>query len=292
MEFSLAEDLIAALEAAGLLSSAQMRQDADFRTIVWKSANPAVKEDLELKLSLDPGLFWFGGYMYDFPDIVHGTDEMVIVRVVEFMESFFNEEILCGWSTQGGGPIWLTLVVWPESTGWFCRVGHEIRSWQGTNDATVSEDTTLPWLQKIRPLRPEEVPEVAAFYIDIQADTVPTIYPLQGVVDYITNVRLAKNSSYVLEQNGKILGWLDVAYGWVNHLYVRRSETGKGIGRELLTYAKFKSPKGLQLWTFQVNDGARRFYAREGFQEVELTNGENCEEEQPDVRLEWKPNNL
>ena len=292
MEFSLAEDLIAALEAAGLLSSAQMRQDADFRTIVWKSANPAVKEDLELKLSLDPGLFWFGGYMYDFPDIVHGTDEMVIVRVVEFMESFFNEEILCGWSTQGGGPIWLTLVVWPESTGWFCRVGHEIRSWQGTNDATVSEDTTLPWLQKIRPLRPEEVPEVAAFYIDIQADPVPTIYPLQGVVDYITNVRLAKNSSYVLEQNGKILGWLDVAYGWVNHLYVRRSETGKGIGRELLTYAKFKSPKGLQLWTFQVNDGARRFYAREGFQEVELTNGENCEEKQPDVRLEWKPNNL
>ena len=144
----------------------------------------------------------------------------------------------------------------------------------------------------IRPLRPEEVPEVAAFYIDIQADTVPTIHPLNEVIDYIANVRVAHGSSYVLEQNDKILGWLDVADGWVHHLCVRRGETGKGIGHELLTSAKFNSPKGLQLWTFQVNDGARRFYAREGFQEVELTNGENCEEKQPDVRLEWKPNNL
>lgn len=112
------------------------------------------------------------------------------------------------------------------------------------------------------------------------------------MIDYITSVRVANGSSYVLEQNGKILGWLDVADHWVNHLYVRRGQTGKGLGKELLTYAKFKSPQGLQLWTFQVNAGARRFYAREGFQEVELTNGENCEEKQPDVRLEWKPNNL
>ena len=288
MEFSLADELIAALEVAGLMSSAQVRQDADFRTIVWKSANPAVKEDLELKLSLDPGLFWFGGYMYDFPDIVHGTDEMVIVRVVEFIESFFNEEILCGWSTQGGGPICITQPVWPEGSGWFCRVGQEIRSWKGTHDATVSEETALPWLRKIRPLRAEEVPEVAAFYIDIQADTVPTIHPLHEVIDYITNVRVANGSSYVFEQYGKILGWLDVADGWVNHLYVRRGETGKGIGTELLTYTKFKSPKGLQLWTFQVNEGARRFYAREGFHEVELTEGQNNEERKPDVRLTWK----
>jgi GNAT superfamily N-acetyltransferase len=141
----------------------------------------------------------------------------------------------------------------------------------------------------IRLLRAEEVPEVAAFYIDIQADTVPTIHPLHEVIDYITSVRVANGSSYVLEQNGKILGWLDVADGWVNHLCVRRGETGKGIGKELLDYAKLKSPQGLQLWTFQVNDGARRFYAREGFQEVELTNGENCEEKQPDVRLVWLP---
>ena len=139
----------------------------------------------------------------------------------------------------------------------------------------------------IRLLQPSEVPDVAAFYIDIQADTVPTIHPLHEVIDYITNVRLPQGSSYVLEQNGKILGWIDFADGWVNHLYVRRGETGKGIGKQLLDYAKFKSPKGLQLWTFQVNEKARRFYQREGFQEVEHTNGRGNEERQPDVRLEW-----
>jgi GNAT superfamily N-acetyltransferase len=141
----------------------------------------------------------------------------------------------------------------------------------------------------IRLLGVDEVPEVAAFYIDIQADTVPTIHPLHEVIEYITSVRVANGSSYVLEQNDKILAWLDVADGWVHHLCVRRGETGKGFGKELLAYAKLKSPEGLQLWTFQVNDGARRFYKREGFQEVELTNGENCEEKQPDVRLVWMP---
>ena len=41
----------------------------------------------------------------------------------------------------------------------------------------------------------------------------------------------------------------------------------------------------LQLWTFQVNDRARAFYARHGFREVELTDGATNEEHEPDVRL-------
>jgi putative acetyltransferase len=42
----------------------------------------------------------------------------------------------------------------------------------------------------------------------------------------------------------------------------------------------------LSLWTFQANEGARRFYAREGFAEVRMTEGDN-EEGLPDVLLEW-----
>lgn len=286
MEFSLADDLIAALEAAGLVSSAQIRQDADFRTIIWKSASSSVEEDLELQLSVYPSLYWAGGYMYDFPG--HAIE--TVPDVVSFLGRFFSETILRGFQSDGaGGPIWTSQVVYSEFPAWFREPCTEIRSWCGTHDTTVTEETNLTWLQNIRPLRPDEVPEVAAFYIDIQADTVPTIHPLYEVIDYITTVRVANGSSYVLEQNGNILGWLDVAEGWVNHLYVRRGDTGKGIGKELLTYAKFKSPMGLQLWTFQVNERARRFYKREGFQEVELTNGENCEEKHPDVRLVWEP---
>ena len=43
----------------------------------------------------------------------------------------------------------------------------------------------------------------------------------------------------------------------------------------------------LFLWTFVANQKARAFYRREGFREVEQTEGDN-EEGLPDVRLTWE----
>ena len=44
---------------------------------------------------------------------------------------------------------------------------------------------------------------------------------------------------------------------------------------------------GLQLWTFQVNEAARRFYERQGFVAAESTDGSGNEERSPDVRYTW-----
>jgi 8-oxo-dGTP pyrophosphatase MutT (NUDIX family)/N-acetylglutamate synthase-like GNAT family acetyltransferase len=77
--------------------------------------------------------------------------------------------------------------------------------------------------------------------------------------------------------------------GWVEQLYVDPAWIGQGVGTQLLARARQERPEGLQLWTFQVNDEARRFYAREGLVEVELTDGAGNEEAEPDVRLEWRP---
>jgi GNAT superfamily N-acetyltransferase len=74
--------------------------------------------------------------------------------------------------------------------------------------------------------------------------------------------------------------------GHLEQLYVAPDRLGGGIGRRLVDLAKERSPSGLSLWTFQVNDRARRFYERNGFVAVELTDGSN-EEGQPDVRYEW-----
>jgi len=41
---------------------------------------------------------------------------------------------------------------------------------------------------------------------------------------------------------------------------------------------------GLQLWTFQANREARRFYERHGFTAVEETDGTTNEERLPDMR--------
>jgi hypothetical protein len=46
---------------------------------------------------------------------------------------------------------------------------------------------------------------------------------------------------------------------------------------------------GLQLWTFQRNTAARRFYGRLGFVAVEQTDGSRNEEDEPDVRYRWQP---
>ena len=77
--------------------------------------------------------------------------------------------------------------------------------------------------------------------------------------------------------------------GWVEQLYVAPAVTRDvESARGCLRLAKERRPDGLQLWTFQVNVGARRFYERHGFTAVEVTDGAGNEERQPDVRFAWK----
>lgn len=140
----------------------------------------------------------------------------------------------------------------------------------------------------IRPLHYSESLIVAEFYHDIRQDTVPPVHEVGGIKWYIDGFLLPRWSSFVYEESGEILGWVDVHQGELNQLYCKRGHTGKGIGKQLLDFAKERSPDGLELWTFQVNTGARAFYKREGFIEVEQTDGANCEEKQPDVRMVWK----
>ncbi|MEI7985975.1 MAG: GNAT family N-acetyltransferase [Armatimonadota bacterium] len=141
----------------------------------------------------------------------------------------------------------------------------------------------------IRLATDDDAPFIAEFYYDIRQDSVLSIHDVGSIEWYITNRLIKRGSSYVYTKNGEIVGWVDVHEGCLDQLYCRRGHTGNGIGVQLLNFAKEKSPTGLQLWTFQVNQGARRFYTREGFVEVELTDGQANEEKQPDVRMEWRP---
>jgi len=75
----------------------------------------------------------------------------------------------------------------------------------------------------------------------------------------------------------------------VDQLYVAPEWTGRGIGGHLIELAKDCRPGGLDLCTFQVNTGARRFYQRHGFLEIERGDGSGNEEGQPDLRCAWRP---
>jgi ribosomal protein S18 acetylase RimI-like enzyme len=84
---------------------------------------------------------------------------------------------------------------------------------------------------------------------------------------------------------GSALGFIAVEDDWVNHLYVDPDFHGRGVGTALLSRAQ--QADRLQLWAFAENHGARDFYRRRGFTEVEWTDGFRNEERTPDVRMEW-----
>lgn len=74
--------------------------------------------------------------------------------------------------------------------------------------------------------------------------------------------------------------------GWIEQLYVLPTAQGRGVGTELLDIAKGACDR-LELWTFQRNASARRFYEARGFALVEQTDGVRNEEREPDARYLW-----
>jgi GNAT superfamily N-acetyltransferase len=73
---------------------------------------------------------------------------------------------------------------------------------------------------------------------------------------------------------------------WVEHLYVRPDCHRRGLGTALLNQAK-QDAASLQLWVFQRNAAAIRFYLHHGFQVVQATDGSGNEEHEPDFRMRW-----
>lgn len=84
----------------------------------------------------------------------------------------------------------------------------------------------------------------------------------------------------------RIDGFLCLAEdGEIPALYVAAEARGRGIGAALIEAAKAEADQ-LRLWTFQANEGARRFYRGQGFVEGRATAGDNAER-LPDVEMTW-----
>ena len=98
-----------------------------------------------------------------------------------------------------------------------------------------------------------------------------------------------RHQVWVAEEDGAVTGFIGIEPGYLSHIYVDPAVQNRGIGSALLAHAKTLLPDGMQLWVFQRNEGARRFYEREGFRLVELTDGQGNMEQEPDARYEWAP---
>ena len=83
-----------------------------------------------------------------------------------------------------------------------------------------------------------------------------------------------------------MVGMLAFREDWIDQLYVLPEAQGRGVGTELLQVAQNAFDR-LQLWTFQRNARARRFYQARGFALVRETDGAANEEKEPDALYLW-----
>lgn len=89
------------------------------------------------------------------------------------------------------------------------------------------------------------------------------------------------------EREGMLIGVIAFRQDWVDQLYVLPDAQGQGTGSALLKIAKAAHPV-LQLWCFQRNARARRFYEFHGFRALRETDGSGNEEREPDVLYRWE----
>jgi L-amino acid N-acyltransferase YncA len=115
------------------------------------------------------------------------------------------------------------------------------------------------------------------------------IHPLDDMRRWMRDVVFATEEVWVADAAGGIVGLLVLRQpDWLEHLYIDESATGRGLGSRLVEVARSElTGDHVQLWTFQSNLGARRFYERHGFVAVQTTEGDN-EEHAPDVRYLWR----
>ncbi len=103
---------------------------------------------------------------------------------------------------------------------------------------------------------------------------------------FVADVVLKECAVTVAERDGRVVAFLARAGEEIRLLYTHPAFIGGGAGRLLLDGAK-ASAEALELWCFQANTAARRFYERHGFRAVRFTDGRDNEEKTPDVRYRW-----
>jgi len=90
----------------------------------------------------------------------------------------------------------------------------------------------------------------------------------------------------VARKDGALPGFMAQRGDEIHALYIAPEARGAGVGGALLANAKSQSER-LALWCHQANTGARRFYARHGFEEIQTSDGQGNDEKLPDVYLVW-----
>jgi len=116
----------------------------------------------------------------------------------------------------------------------------------------------------------------------------PMLHTLEEYRWFIANVILNDCEVTVVEDKSGIVAFLARRAEEIRLLYTRPDRIGMGAGRQLVDAAKATGIGALELWCFQANERARRFYEARGFHAIRFTDGGDNEEQMPDVRYRWE----
>jgi GNAT superfamily N-acetyltransferase len=153
--------------------------------------------------------------------------------------------------------------------------------------------STPPGAASIRSATADDAGALAELFWRVRSESVPEIpmiaHDRSTVEPFVRDVMLREFEVWLAELDGCVVGFLALVRPDVlGHLYLAAPHTNQGLGGRFIALAKEQFPDGLQLWAFQSNSRALRFYERHGFVPVEWTDGDN-EEGEPDVRMVWRP---
>lgn len=141
----------------------------------------------------------------------------------------------------------------------------------------------------LRPAEPGDADAIATIFETARTEHLgflPVLHAREEDVAYFRRQIEGTDVTLAVDEAGPV-GFIATEADVVSHLYVAPDRVGQGIGGRLLDHVMAGAGM-LELWCFQANMPARRFYEARGFRAVECTDGAGNEEKTPDIRYAWR----
>ena len=115
----------------------------------------------------------------------------------------------------------------------------------------------------------------------------PMLHPIERYRRFVASVLLKECVVTVIEDDTGIISFHALQSEEVRQFYTRLDRIGRGAGTQLIEAVKSSGVAALELWCFQANARARRFYKARGLRAIGFPDGADNEEWVPDVRYRW-----
>ncbi len=147
----------------------------------------------------------------------------------------------------------------------------------------------------IRTATVKDVPSIAAINRAARTSAMPwlpVLHTFDGDLKFFERIVLDPVEVVdVVEIDDQVVGFMSVGGDWLEQLYIHPDHQRHCLGTAFIKRAQ-SGAKALQLWVFEQNTAAQNFYAVQGFEVAERTDGSNNEERCPDLRMTWSVGGL